>query len=186
MEILVIGLVIFFGIHLIPAAPELHGRLKARMGAHGWKGFMALIAIAGFAMIVLGWQRAPFAPVYTPPAFGHWLPRIVMLPALILLAAAYMPSNIKRFTRHPMLWATVLWAVAHLFANGDLRSLLLFGSFLIWALFDMWSANRRGAYLSEQRIAWFYELAVIAAGVVTYALLARFHGTLFGVPVMAG
>lgn len=184
MTLLILGILVFFGIHLVPAAPELRDRLVGRLGRRGWKGFMALIAIAGFVLMVRGWQRAEIVPVYTPPEFGHWLPRIFMLPALILLVAAYIPSNIKRVTRHPMLWATVIWAVAHLFANGDLRSLLLFGSFGLWALFDMWSANRRGAFLSEQRIAWYYEAATVFAGVVAYAMLVRFHGILFGVPVM--
>lgn len=185
MALLVIGLVVFFGIHLVPAAPQLHVRVKARMGENGWKGFMALVAIAGFILIVIGWQRANFVPVYTPPEFGRLLPRILMLPALILLTAAYIPSNIKRFTRHPMLWGTVLWAIAHLFANGDLRSLLLFGTFLAWSLFDMWSANRRGAYLSEQRIPWHYEGLIVVVALVAYALLVKFHGVLFGVPILA-
>lgn len=184
MELLVIGLLVFFGIHLVPAAAGLHSRLEARLGKQGWKGFMALIAIAGVVLIVIGWQRTNFVAVYTPPEFGHLLPRILMLPALILLAAAYIPSNIKRFTRHPMLWGTVLWATAHLFANGDLRSLLLFGSFLVWALFEMWSLNLRGAYLSEQRVAWYYEAGVALAGLIAYLLLARFHGSLFGMPVI--
>jgi uncharacterized membrane protein len=182
---LITGLLVFFGIHLVPAAPVLHDRLVGRLGEKGWKGIMSVIAIAGFVMIVLGWQRSPFVPVYTPPEWGHWLPRILMLPALILLAAAYIPSNVKRYTRHPMLWATVIWAVAHLFANGDRRSLLLFGSFLLWSLFDMWSANRRGATLKGQPVRPGYELAVIAAGIVAYLLFARFHGALFGVPVMS-
>ena len=184
MTLLILGSLVFFGIHLVPAMPQLHARVKARMGENGWKGFMSLIAIVGFVLIIIGWQRTPFVPVYTPPDFGHLVPRVLMLPALILLAAAYIPSNVKRFTRHPMLWGTVLWATAHLFANGDLRSLLLFGTFLVWSLFDMWSSNRRGAYLSEQRVAWYYEAGVIVVGVVAYALLARFHGTLFGMPVM--
>lgn len=184
MELLLIGLIIFFGIHLVPAAPTLHARLATRMGEYGWKGFMSLIAIAGFVLIVIGWQHAAFVPVYAPPEFGHWLPRILMLPALILLFAAYIPSNIKRFTRHPMLWGTVLWAVAHLFANGDLRSIILFGSFLVWALFAMWSLNRRGAKLSERQIPWYYELAVVVVGTIAYILLARFHGSLFGMPIM--
>jgi uncharacterized membrane protein len=185
IELLIIGLVIFFGIHLVPAAPALHDSLVRRMGKNGWKLVMSLVAIAGFVMIVRGWQRAPFVSVYLPPEWGHWLPRILMLPALVLLAAAYIPSNVKRFTRHPMLWATVVWAVAHLFANGDRRSLLLFGSFAVWALFDMWSANRRGAALKEKTVRLGYEAAVVVTGVVAYALFARFHGALFGVPVMA-
>lgn len=183
MTLLITGLLVFFGIHLVPAAPRLHARVKTRMGENGWKGFMSLIAIVGFVLIIIGWQRTPFIPVYTPPGFGHLVPRILMLPALILLAAACIPSNIKRFTRHPMLWGTVLWAVAHLFANGDLRSLLLFGTFLVWSLFDMWSANRRGAYLSEQRVAWYYEAVVVGAGTIAYLVFTRFHASLFGVAV---
>lgn len=183
MTLLVSGLLVFFAIHLVPAAPGLHARMTARMGKKGWKGFMALIALGGFLTIIAGWQRAPFVSVYAPPAFGHWMPRIFMLPALVLLAAAYIPSNVKRFTRHPMLWGTVIWAAAHLFANGDVRSLLLFGGFLAWALLEMWLLNRRGAFLSEQKVDWYYEAAVAAAGVIAYALLARFHGVFFGIPV---
>ena len=67
--------------HLVPAMPQFHGRLKARMGENGWKGFMSLIAIAGFVLIVIGWQHTAFVPVYTPPAFGHLMSRILTLPA---------------------------------------------------------------------------------------------------------
>jgi uncharacterized membrane protein len=83
-----------------------------------------------------------------------------------------------------MLWATVIWGISHLFANGDSRSILLFGSFAAWALLDMWSANRRGATLREQPVPLRYEAMVVAVGVVAYLLFARFHGALFGVPVM--
>jgi uncharacterized membrane protein len=145
---------------------------------------MSLVSIAGFAMIVMGWQRAPFVPVFSPPEWGHWLPRVLMLAALMLLAAAYIPSGVKRFTRHPMLWAAVIWGISHLLANGDSRSILLFGSFAAWALFDMWSANRRGATLKEQPVPLRYEAMVVAVGVVAYLLFSRFHGALFGVPVM--
>jgi uncharacterized membrane protein len=162
----------------------LKDSIVARLGKHGWRGVMSLVSIAGFAMIVMGWQRAPFVPVFSPPEWGHWLPRVLMLPVLMLLAAAYIPSGVKRFTRHPMLWATVIWGISHLFANGDSRSILLFGSFAAWALLDMWSANRRGATLREQPVPLRYEAMVVAVGVVAYLLFARYHGALFGVPVM--
>ena len=184
IELLISGLVVFFGIHLVPAAPRLRDAIVGRLGRHGWRGAMSLVSIAGFAMIVMGWQRAPFVPVYSPPEWGQWLPVVLMLPALMLLAAAYIPSGVKRVTRHPMLWATVIWAISHLFANGDFRSLLLFGSFGAWALFDMWSANRRGATLKQQPVALRNEAMVVVAGVVAWVLFARFHGSLFGVPVM--
>jgi hypothetical protein len=184
IELLIAGLVVFLGIHLVPAAPRLKDAIVARLGRHGWRGVMSVVSIAGFVTIVIGWQRAPFVALYSVPEWGHWLSRILMFPALTLLAAAYIPSNVKRVTRHPMLWATVVWAVSHLFANGDLRSLLLFGSVGAWALFDMWSANRRGAILEVRPVALHYEALVVVAGTVAWALFARFHGALFGVPVM--
>lgn len=183
MQILLAGLIIFFGMHLVPAMTGVHAKLQAQFGQWGWKGIMAVISIIGFVMIVIGWQRTGHVAVYEPFAYGREITRAVMLPAFILLIAAYAPSNIKRFTRHPMLWATVLWSVGHLLANGDLRSLLVFGSFLIWSLFDMWSCNRRGAQLASAKKSIGFDIGVILAGIVVYALAARFHVYFTGVPL---
>lgn len=183
MEILLAGLVVFFGMHLVPAASGFHSRLRARFGKWRWKGIMSVISIIGFVMIVMGWQRVGHQPVYNPPGFGHEIVRGLMLPAMVLLLAAYVPSNFKRFTRHPMLWATVLWSVGHLLANGDLRSIIVFGSFLAWSLFDMWSCNQRGATLQMTRkpIAW--DIGVLLAGAAVYFAAAHFHGYFTGVPL---
>ena len=185
MELLVIGLAVFFGMHLVPAATGLHGKLVGRFGRWGWKGIMAVISIAGFALIVIGWQRTGYVHVYTPPAWGHEITRAIMLPAMILLAAAYVPSNAKRITRHPMLWATVLWACGHLLANGDLRSLLLFGAFLAWAFFDMWSCNHRGERLSTVRRGVGWDVLVVAVGVLLYLAAAHLHRYYTGIPLFA-
>lgn len=181
MDILLIGLVVFFGMHLIPAAPQLHASLTRRFGVMGWKGVMAVVSIAGFVMIVTGWQQAGYVHVYDPPGFGHDVTRILMLPALILLVAAYLPNNLKRFSRHPMLWGTVLWSVGHLFANGDLRSLVVFGAFLAWAFFDMWSCNRRGAQLAMVKRNYGLDVAVVVIGAVLYFAAAHLHGHFTGV-----
>jgi uncharacterized membrane protein len=184
MLILLSGLIVFFAMHLVPAAPGLHATLKARFGTWGWKGIMAVMSIIGFVLIVIGWQRTGFIAVYSPPAWGHEVTRFIMLPALILLVAAYVPNNLKRVTRHPMLWGTVLWSVGHLLANGDLRSLLVFGTFLAWALFDMWSCNRRGAQLSTQKRNIGLDIVVVVIGVVVYFAAAHGHGYFTGVPLM--
>ena len=183
MQMLIAGLAIFFGMHIIPAITGLHGKLQAKFGKWGWKGIMSVISIIGFVMIVIGWQRTGHVPLYEPVAYGREILRAAMLPAFILLIAAYAPSNIKRFTRHPMLWATVLWSSGHLLANGDLRSVLVFGSFLAWSLFDMWSCNQRGAQLGSVKKSIGLDIAVAVAGVVVYALAARFHVYFTGVPI---
>ena len=145
MTTLLLGLVIFFGIHLLPVYPNVRGRLLERFGENGYKGIFALIAMLGLILIVIGMGRRQVVPVWEPPVFLDHLAIVVMLPVFIFLAATYIPCNMKRFTRHPMLWGVTFWASAHLLANGDLGSIILFGSFLAYSLFDMWSANRRGA-----------------------------------------
>lgn len=181
MNWLVTGIVLFFGVHLLPSFPRLRESLANPMTEYGYKGLFALLSLAGFVMIVVGYADTPRLAVYTPPSWGHWLPIVVMPFSLMLLAAAYVPSNIKRVTRHPMLWSVFLWALAHLFANGDLAGVLLFGSFAVYAPVAMYSANRRGATLSERRVTWAYELVVIAIGVVAYVLIAHYHQWLFGI-----
>jgi uncharacterized membrane protein len=106
--------------------------------------------------------------------------------ALILLVAAFMPTNLKRFTRHPMLWGVTIWAAAHLLANGDLAGLILFGSFGAFSLFDMWSANRRGAKLSSKVVPYWRDLLVVLIGGIVYVGILHSHGLLFGVPVVLG
>ena len=98
-----------------------------------------------------------------------------MLPALILFAAAYLPGNIKRYTRHPMLWGVCMWSIAHLIANGDLAALMIFTGIGLFALFDMWSANRRGAVYSVVKRSLSWDLLVIVIGVVAYIAVLSVH-----------
>ena len=183
MTLLVAGLAVFIGIHLLPGVPPLREALVARLGANAYRGLFSLIALAGLVLIVIGKGRAEFEPLYQPPAWGRLAPAILMLPALILLPAANMPGNIKRFTRHPMLWAVVLWSAGHLLANGDKASVLLFGSLGAYALVDMVSANLRGAEKSTARYPVRKDLMVVAAGVIAYGVLVAAHPWLFGVAV---
>jgi uncharacterized membrane protein len=185
LTILVAGLAIFLGVHFVPSFPSLRSRLFARLGEGAYKGMYSLASAIGLALVVWGKSRAPGIAVYTPPAFGHHAALALMLPAFVLLTAAYVPSNLKRFMRHPMLTGIALWAAAHLLANGDLASLLLFGGFGAFAVLDIVSANRRGAKLSETRRPIASDLLVLAIGSGVYALVARFHGAIIGIPVVS-
>jgi uncharacterized membrane protein len=106
--------------------------------------------------------------------------------ALTLFVSAFMPTNLKRLTRHPMLWGVTVWAAVHLVANGDLASLILFGSFGAFSLFDMWSANRRGAELSAKVVPYWRDVLVAAVGGIVYVGLLHSHEMLFGMPVPLG
>ncbi len=183
MALLVTGLIIFFGVHLIPWARAWRSALVARLGEQGYKGAFALVALVGFVLIVMGKGRAEFVPLYEPPAWGRQVALPLVLLAFIVLPGAYIRSNIKRYTRHPMLWGVTLWALAHLLANGDRASVVLFGAFLAYSLADMASANLRGARLSTARYPWTQDLKVAVVGLIAYALLIALHPYLFGVSV---
>ncbi|KAA3622487.1 MAG: hypothetical protein DWQ08_12760 [Proteobacteria bacterium] len=184
MTLMIAGLLLFFAIHLVPWSIALRESLVSRMGLNGYKGVFSLIALVGVVLIVIGKGRAGFVPVWQPPPeFGH-VTRLLVLIGFVLLPAAHMKTNIKRFTRHPMLWGVVLWGVGHLLANGDKASMVLFGSFVVYSLAAMVSANARGAQKSTVRYGIGKDLVVVAAGVVTYAALMLLHGTLFGYPLI--
>jgi uncharacterized membrane protein len=138
MIYLVLGLVLFLGIHSISIiAPAWRDRIAARLG-NAWRGIYSLISIAGFIVIVWGYGIARQNPVmlYAPPAWTHYITAVLMLPVFTLFLAAYFPGRIKSALKHPMLFSVMLWAVAHLIATGMLANVVLFGSFLAWAVWD--------------------------------------------------
>ena len=180
---LIAGLALFLGVHVFSSLRPARGRLIARVGEGPYKGLYALLSLAGFVLIVAGMGKAPAIELWSPPAWGRYAAIWFMPFALILLAAAFIPGNLKRFTAHPMLWAITLWALVHLLANGDLAGLLLFGGFGLYALYAMGSQNRRGARPSQTRRPIAGDIGALVAGLTAYALLLKFHASLFGVAV---
>jgi uncharacterized membrane protein len=136
MTLLIIGIIVFLGIHLLPTFPHVRGGLIERLGENGYKILFAVLSIAGFALLVWGFAEAPVIQVWSPPAWTRWVAIVLMLPAFIFLVAAYVPGQIKARVKHPFLIAIKTWALAHLIANGDLASIILFGSFLAYAVYD--------------------------------------------------
>ena len=184
MAILILGVLMFIGIHCVPTFPSLRQQLVDRFGEKSYKGIFSLIALIGLAVIVIGKVLAEFVPVWQPPAWGRHVAMALMLPVFALLASANMPTNLKRYTRHPMLWGVTLWSIAHLLANGDLASLILFGSLGTFSLVDMWSANARGAMKSETRFSTRSDIVVVVIGIVVYGVFLFLHPYLFGVSVI--
>ena len=136
MALLILGIIVFLGVHLLPAFPHIREQLIGRLGESGYKVFFAVLSIGGFALLVWGFATAPFVQIWSPPAWTRMVAVVLMVPAFIFLVAAYVPGRIKEKVKHPFLIAIKTWALAHLIANGDLASIILFGSFLAYAVFD--------------------------------------------------
>jgi uncharacterized membrane protein len=190
LAVMVLGLALFLGIHTVPAQRELRARLVAALGEGGYKAGYALVSLLGIALIAWGfahYRATGWIDVWDPPkAFKH-IAIALMLPAVILVVAAYMRGHIYTALKHPMLAGVKLWATAHLLANGDLGSIILFGSFLGWAVFDRISLKRR-ADAGGPPIpvgGWGNDVIAVAVGIVVYLALAfAFHPVVIGVPVV--
>ncbi|WP_298814502.1 NnrU family protein [uncultured Roseibium sp.] len=193
MAILITGLVLFFAIHVLPMVPATRAGLISKIGENAYKGVFALVSIAGFALIIYGYGVARFEGpplLYDPPLWLRHVTMLLMVPVFIFLVAAYVPCRIRRALKHPMLVAIKLWALSHLLANGDLASVLLFGTFFLWAVADRISVKRRGPGAGQIAGATaepgrHTDIVVILIGIVLYGLFVwKLHGWLFGVPIV--
>jgi uncharacterized membrane protein len=189
MLVLILGLVIFLGVHSVSiVAPGWRTATVARLGERPWKGLYSLASAAGLALIVVGYGLARRDPVvlYAPPAALRHLALVVMLPVFPLLFAAYLPGRIRAAAKHPFLLAVKLWALAHLLANGMLADVLLFGGFLAWAVADRISVKRRPAAQTHEVPAAppgaANDAIALIGGLVVYAVFVlRAHRWLIGV-----
>ncbi len=185
------GLVVFFGTHYYTVFRKRDGTgLADRMPRGAYMGLYSLLSIAAFVAMVWGFGMIkPWMPIYTPPSWGRHVTMALMLPALVLIVAAYMRpiGFIAKAAKHPMLLATKLWAVGHLFANGDLASIVLFASFLLFGIVDRIAVKRRGdngPVSAKPNVLG--DLLSIAVGLALYLLfIYELHYILFGVDVLA-
>ena len=183
MTTLLVGIAIFFLVHSIPMMPGVKTPLLARLGENRFKGLFSLFAMTGFVAIIFGMGSAPFQPVWAPPSWSRHVSNVIMPVAFFLLVAAYIPSNFRRIIRNPMLTAVLLWSLAHLVSNGDLASILLFGSFGIFSVADIISANKRSALTVPAKKPAYFDGLVIVTGLVAFWLVRYYHASLFGVAV---
>ena len=186
MTMLTIGVGLWIAVHLFPSVlPGARSALIERLGEGPYKGLFALDLVIAILLMVFGWRSALPEPWYTPPLAGT--PTIVfalVLIAFVLMGAANAPTNLKRYLRHPMLTGVIVWAGAHLLANGDSRSVILFGGLAVWAAVAMFTINRRdGAWEKPQAVAVSKDIVLVLIGAALTALVAFFHGYLSGVPL---
>jgi uncharacterized membrane protein len=193
MLVMVLGLILFLAIHLVPANVDLKNGLIARFGGTGYKVLFSVVSLLGLALIILGFHKLQLHPGKNPilwdlPTWTRHLALALMLPAMIALVATYIPSHTHVMLKHPMLVAIKIWALAHLLANGDLASLVLFGSFLAFAVYDRISVKRRGDLgpIGKGSGPWINDVIVVALGVALYVgILLYLHELLIGVSPLA-
>jgi uncharacterized membrane protein len=186
MALLLAGLLLFLGMHSVSiVAPSWRDAQVLRHGELPWKGLYSVLSIVGFVLIVVGYGAARQSPVvlYAPPMWTRHLALVLLLPVFPLLLAAYLPGRIQAAARHPMLAAVMLWAIAHLLANGMLADVLLFGGFLVWAVADRVSLKRRPQRpVPGAPPAAMNDVIAVVAGLVLYGLfVTSLHRWLFGV-----
>src|ERR1700675_4503652 len=189
LAVMILGLVLFLGLHTFTTQRELRARLIASTGEGVYKAGYALVSLAGLVLIVRGfahYRSEGLIELWTPPRALKHLTIALMLPAVILVVAAYIRGRIYTAVKHPMLSGVKLWAAAHLLANGDLGGIILFGSFLGWAVFDRISLKHRAdAGAPPIPVGGVgNDLIAVAVGLVAYLALGfAFHPVMIGVPV---
>ncbi len=196
MAVLILGLALFLGTHLFTTVRGTRAALVGRIGEGPYKGLYSLLSLAGIALIAVGFGRYRadgWIDVWYPPVWTRHLALLLVWPAFVCVVAAYIPGRIKRALKHPMLAGVKIWALAHLLANGDLGSILLFGSVLAWAVIARISAKRRRDEVRDhagpavEPAGWRNDALALAVGTAAWFVFARWlHPILIGVPVWPG
>ena len=194
MITLILGLLLFLGIHSTRIfADAMRSRFVAERGLNAWKGLYAVVAIAGFVLICIGFGHARQQPVllWSPPRWTHDLAALLTLVAFVLITAAYVPANgIKARVGDPMILGVKCWAAGHLLANGTLADVVLFGSFLAWAVLDFRAARQRRRADAQPQVAAAKRgrsAIVVVVGVLAWMLFAfDLHQPLIGVAPFPG
>jgi len=189
LGLMILGLALFVGVHGLTTQRDLRARLIGIGGEAVYKMIYAVLAIAGIGLIAYGfgqYRADGLIHIWHPPTWTKHVAAALMLPAVILFAAAYLRGRIYAVVKHPMITGVKVWALAHLIANGDLGSIILFGTLLAWAVFDRISLKRRtdagGPPIPVGGPK--NDLIAIAVGIVAYLALAfAFHPAVIGVPV---
>ena len=182
---LFLGVLIWTLAHLFPSVMVAkRNELNQSLGSQ-YQGIFAGIIVLSLILIVVGWRSAAPEAVYNPPSWGRHLNMLFMLVVIILFAISHGKSRLKQYIRHPMLTAVHIWALGHLLANGDNRSVVLFGGMLIWSALNIWFINQRdGAWEKPSEIASTQaELKTLGISVAVYIVLALLHPWFAGVPV---
>ncbi len=177
-----LGVGLWSGLHFFPSlARGVRASLIERLGEKAYKIVFAVGIVGSIALMVVGWRSTTEVDIYGPPSWGPPVAVVLVLVAFLLFGLAQAETNAKRFIRHPQLTGLVIWAIGHLLANGDSRSLVLFGVLGIWALIEMPLINRReGVWVRPDPIPLKAEIRPVVAGLIIFAVFLFAHPFLFG------
>jgi uncharacterized membrane protein len=186
MLLLICGVLLWSIMHFLPAADVgIRRALMAKIGENPYKGLFALLMFFSIFLVVSGWKSSSLEVVYLAPAWGRNLTALFMLAGFILFFAPYPPNNFKRFLRHPQLIGMICWGVGHLLSNGEMRSIVLFGGFAIWAALEILLINRRdGVWKKPEAVPFKNDIMLIVGGLVIYVAIMFSHQWLVGVSPM--
>ena len=193
MGLLILGAIIFVGIHFIKTlTPDLRNALAAKTGEGAWKGIFSITALAGLVAMIIGYGQARQVPeiLYILPFETIYVTVLLVLISLILFIAGNLPAGrIKKWAKHPMLAGVKIWAFAHLLVNGDLASVILFGSLLLWAIVSILVLKRRAANSDEPdlmgEVRTWPDIAAIIGGIALwFAIVGWLHTALIGIPAI--
>ncbi len=173
MSIFILGLIVFFSAHTFTAVfRKQRDTLVEQIGDRRYMGLFSVVSLAGLTLIVMGWPKADTTILYETPLYLRHLTIAVMAIAIILFVASLVPAGrIAAITRHPMLVGIKIWAMAHLLVNGDVRSVILFGAFLAFAVVDRISVKRRDQPIRPAGPVK-NDIIAIGVGLAVYALIA--------------
>ncbi len=187
--ILILGLIVFFATHVFVTMREARAATIAKLGLNTYRVLFSIVSLGSLALIVWGfgdYRAHGWIQVWSPPGFMRHITVALMLPAVILVVAYFIPSHIKAKAKHPLLAAAKTWALAHLLSNGDLGSILLFGSLPAWAVADRISLkSRQDAGGPPIPVGgWTNDVWAVVVGVILYLAIGfAFHPVVIGVPV---
>jgi uncharacterized membrane protein len=188
MTLLILGVALFTLLHLVPFfALKARAAAKARLGENGYKGLYSLASLGALVLIYFGWTATSPLLWYDPPAWAFHVTPLIVLFAFLSFFASGAPTNIKRLVRHPQLAGVLLWGVGHLLANGEDRSVILFGGFALWSVVAMIGSNRRdGAWVKPPRQPVVKDIITVMIGLGLYAAVALGHEYVIGVSPFPG
>lgn len=186
LAVLCLGIALWIGVHLVPSyGVALRTQLVAKIGLGPYKGLFSVLIVTSLVLIVLGWRATPPEPVYLPPVWGRHVTMALMLISLLLFFAGRLPTNLKRLMRHPQLAGVTLWAIAHLLANGELRSLVLFTGIGAWGVLEMAAINHRvGEWVRPAPVPALRDAVLAVVAVVAYGLLLHLHRYITGIALL--
>ena len=190
LGILIVGLAVFLATHVFVSFRETRASVIERVGLSLYRTLFVIISLVGLALIIWGYAQYrahDLIQLWSPPAFMRHITIGLVFFAAIFIVAAFFPSHIKTRLKHPMLAGVKAWALAHLLSNGDLGSVLLFGTFLAWGVYARIAAKRRGdigAAATPAPDGWTSDVIVVALGTAIFLALGFwFHPYVIGVPV---